>query len=99
MKYFLLLFHDNYADEFSIDGLMAITGEEKEEIEALLEEVKTMTFSIGTNQEIEYDRNFPPIETIDFKEVDEEQYEFVKEKIGNLGFAEDFINTLRDNQV
>jgi hypothetical protein len=56
-KFYLLKYSDNWADEMDIDGHAVLTSEEYNEFNSKVDELEYLWFSVGTNEDIEYESN------------------------------------------
>lgn len=85
MKYYLLDYTGDWADEMTIYGLMLLTEEEYQTWRAKLEDEEAghfpFTYGVGTNEEIEYDSFEDMFSNITVKEVTKEQYDVLKATI------------------
>ena len=100
MKRFLVKYSDNWADEMDIDGCVVITEEQYNKIQENLKSFKPFTFSIGTNEEIEYETLSSLKRKLEFLEIAEEEYSVIEKlELEDMGFAGRLVNwyLLEDN--
>ena len=88
MAYYLLKYEDNWADEMDVEGHVILTEKEYQAFQESLEDKDYFTFSVGSNEEIEYETIDDLKNRIDVDEISQEEYEVFK-KFGLLsaGFA------------
>lgn len=100
MKYYLLNFTDNYADEFDVYGFKVLTQEEyekgkinsEEAFKMRLENVrsnhkrdKCVEISFGTNEWVEYYKFEDYMKTIKVTEINEDEYNVLAKLFGKYG--------------
>jgi hypothetical protein len=84
MKYYLVKFHRNWADEFDCDGFSVITEEEKTNTEKLVShdliKDRDVNFSFGTNEGWEGDFTFSKLwkDVLKFEEISEDEYNTIR---------------------
>lgn len=91
--YYLIKYSDNWADEMYIDGHTVIDLEKFHLLNQALKKVSYMKFSIGTNEEIEYNGNLE--EPLEVLAITGYQYRTMKNMgIDNVGFAQYYIDDI-----
>ena len=86
MKYFIVFFSADYADEFDIQGFRVEKAESKKSILDSLVHPKTKfpyERYFGTNEAIEYNDKKDFLSNFDIKEIKEEEYKVISKVICN----------------
>lgn len=102
MKYIFVNFRDDWAGEMDIDINTAVKMRE-EDFEVLLKMINTIkrkhrtkaSYSIGTNESIEYETGGEFVNTLNLREITEEEYK-VFEKFGVIDGADDIFYNIID---
>jgi hypothetical protein len=92
MKYLLVKYHANWANEFDVDGFQALTEDNYIEsiryLKSEWDEDEGYTFNIGTNEEIEYDSIDDMVASnISTVEISEEQFNVLDTLFEGLSFG------------
>lgn len=100
MKYYLLNFTDNYADEFDVYGFKVLTEEEykkgkidsEEAFRLRMEDTranhrgdKSVQISFGTNEWVEYYRFEDYLKSFKVTEISEDEYNVLAKLFGKYG--------------
>lgn len=95
MKYYLLRYADNWADEMDLEGYVVLDEEEHAAFQQKLNALDGFTFVVGTNEDIEYDSKEDLEAVIDIEEITEADVD-VLEKLDllSVGFAGDLMDQL-----
>lgn len=73
-KTYLVIFNDNWADEMDIDGFFTCSGEYLLDAKKkLFKHKNSINYGIGTNEDIEYDNGKALWETLDIKEISDDE--------------------------
>lgn len=90
MKYVLVLFNDNWADEMDISGFDILTESNWENIKASMSKLKfPFTIYCGTNEEIEYpdEKDLMSCFTVNSLEADQAEFLLKIFPRGSFGFT------------
>lgn len=91
MSNLLVKFKDNWADEMDIEGFFITTREDWENRVALLKDnfPYGLTYSVGTNEEIEYSNPEQILKKYKIKDLCDHDASFLKDlfNAGEFGFA------------
>lgn len=89
MKYLMIKFQDNYADEFDIHGVWFSTEEDYEEfVTAIRKYFEKHTYRevyFGTNESVKYDCADSLLDCMTEVEISKCTYEEMSEKLGDYG--------------
>jgi len=81
-NYYLLEFSDNYADEFDIDGLVIMTGDELDEYKNRVLNIKGhIERYFGTNEFVEYNNGRDYLNGLRITEINKNEYDFLKKNV------------------
>lgn len=83
MKYYLVKYEDDYADEFSVYGLALLTDEDKKFFNSITQEQLPITHYIGTNEEIKYTNLSNLLDCYVWIEISELEYNLLDKLIGS----------------
>lgn len=91
MKYYMMKYDDNWADEMDVDGVCFITEETMKLFKEKAKRISGGEFGVGSNESIEYEDESDVLRAVEFKKLTEDEYKLFEKKIGNLGFASSFL--------
>ena len=104
MRYIIIKYEDDYADEFDVKGFSVISFESEEEYNkyfSYLERIRTeitdeISLYFGSNEGIDYKNGKDFLKTISIEEITEEQYNTFKQlRLISYGYdIGDYINEL-----
>lgn len=99
MKYYLLKYSDNWADEMDIDGYVVIDENRKAELEKAIEYLNEhklgICHCIGSNEEIEYAEVSEDLYSI--RELSPDEYKILEKlNILEIGFANSLVECILD---
>lgn len=76
MKYYLVKFYDDWADEFDVEGFMCLT---ESEYQTMIEDARSVLYPrtkyFGTNEFFEYCSFEDWVDHLEIKEISKEQYD------------------------
>lgn len=90
MKYFLVKFNDNYADEFDLEGFWLEKAESKEEVIILIsngfESERGNKYPVecyfGTNEYLQYNNIEDYLSVLNISEITKEEYDVLQKLFG-----------------
>lgn len=77
-NYVLIQYYSNWADEFDVEGYIAVTKEKYDKFIAKLESIENFTFGFGTNEDISYESNSSLKSDFTFTPMSDVEYEALK---------------------
>lgn len=87
--HYLVKFQDNWADEMDIAGFYIYEKTTWDELKTNIENIKTkMVFSIGTNEEINYDSGEELLNSLEVIEITSRQYNTIVKLFPDAYFGE-----------
>lgn len=94
-KYYLVRYADDWSDEMDIDGHVVLNENRYIDFEIALDHMNYLWFSVGTNQEIEYESNEQIREVVEVNEISEQDFQTLNRlDLLSTGFADSFVNQL-----
>lgn len=90
MKYYLVKYEDNWADEMDITGIYPATEEYVKNMKDIVDLYFTkkdgFNFGIGTNEDIYYDSGESLLSSYTFQEITEAEYDVICKLNIDMGF-------------
>lgn len=96
----LVCYEDSWADEMDVCRYAVYSKKEAEDLEKRLEKIDcNIEYSVGTNQEIQYESGLELLECLTFQEVTNEELKVLEKFIDNLNtFKTYFLDDVCDGE-